>query len=263
MVLLPGTHYPVGFATTDADGNFDINGLPARTTTQGARSVEVRPRREVPVPLRPKRSLQSRPPVVQPRPSLIVDRKGAAARGRPFASVLLGRFGLAQPDLESVSPGTERTRRSPSWRCTMMRQETSSPSPVPSPTGLVVKKGSKICSGAPRGRRAGVGDLDEDQVAVAHRAHREGAGAGHGVQRVVDQLVHTGSARRDRRAPGERPVVLLDERDPSSSRWLNITRVESKPSCTSTHWCGVRSSCEYCFAESSSLEIARWRRTPR
>src|SRR5712691_2540739 len=45
-----------------------------------------------------------------------------------------------------VLPGSEVTRRSPWCRFTTMRHEISSPSPVPWPTGLVVKNGSKIRS---------------------------------------------------------------------------------------------------------------------
>ena len=43
-----------------------------------------------------------------------------------------------------VSPGTDSTRRSPWCLLTMIRQAMSSPRPVPSPTGLVVKNGSKM-----------------------------------------------------------------------------------------------------------------------
>src|SRR5947209_4509004 len=43
-----------------------------------------------------------------------------------------------------VAPGTDATDRSPWCRLTTIRHEMSSPSPVPEPTGLVVKNGSKI-----------------------------------------------------------------------------------------------------------------------
>ena len=46
--------------------------------------------------------------------------------------------------LERVSPGSRLDRRSPWCLLTTIRQEMSRPSPVPSPTGLVVKNGSKI-----------------------------------------------------------------------------------------------------------------------
>src|SRR5215475_8300155 len=45
-----------------------------------------------------------------------------------------------------VLPGSDSTRRSPWCLFTTMRQEMSSPRPVPSPTSLVVKNGSKIRS---------------------------------------------------------------------------------------------------------------------
>src|SRR3984957_16672877 len=43
-----------------------------------------------------------------------------------------------------VSPGTDSTCRSPWCLLTTIRQAMSNPSPVPSPTGLVLKNGSKI-----------------------------------------------------------------------------------------------------------------------
>src|SRR4029077_15014221 len=43
-----------------------------------------------------------------------------------------------------VSPGDDSSDRSPWCFFTTMRHEMSSPRPVPSPTGLVVKNGSKI-----------------------------------------------------------------------------------------------------------------------
>ena len=46
--------------------------------------------------------------------------------------------------MNRVSPGTDSTRKSPWCLLMTMRQEMSSPSPVPSPTGLVVKNGSKM-----------------------------------------------------------------------------------------------------------------------
>ena len=46
--------------------------------------------------------------------------------------------------MKTVRPGSDSTRRSPWWRLTTTRKLTSRPSPVPCPTGLVVKNGSKI-----------------------------------------------------------------------------------------------------------------------
>ena len=92
----------------------------------------------------------------------------------------------------------------------------SSPRPVPSPTGLVVKNGSKIrsrmSSGTPgrcrRSRRR------SGRVLVEPGAHGERARAVHRRDRVVDQvrphLVQLGGVGRDRR---QRPVVVLDHRD--------------------------------------------------
>src|SRR5262252_6454486 len=54
-----------------------------------------------------------------------------------------------------VSPGSDSTRRSPWCLFTTIRQEMSSPRPVPSPTSLVVKTGSKIRSRISGGSAAG------------------------------------------------------------------------------------------------------------
>ena len=45
----------------------------------------------------------------------------------------------------TVRPGADSTEISPWWWSVMIRREMSRPSPVPWPTGLVVKNGSKTC----------------------------------------------------------------------------------------------------------------------
>ena len=73
---------------------------------------------------------------------------------RPPVGAACGSRAAAPADLldagsrtwKRVSPGTDSTRRSPWCLLTTIRQAMSRPSPVPSPTGLVVKNGSKIRS---------------------------------------------------------------------------------------------------------------------
>ena len=88
----------------------------------------------------------------------------------------------------TVAPGADSTPISPPCRSTTMRREMSRPRPVPLPTSLVVKNGSKAwaCTSAAcrsrcrrsRPRRGGVGG----------RADGQGAGAVHGVDGVVDEV---------------------------------------------------------------------------
>ena len=92
----------------------------------------------------------------------------------------------------------------------------SRPRPVPSPTRLVVKNGSKIRL-LDLGRDAGAGVADLDQhlpVGVRRGPHGQRAGAAHRVHRVVDQvrpdLVQLGGEGRD---PGQAAVVVLDHGD--------------------------------------------------
>ena len=110
-----------------------------------------------------------------------------------------------QQHREAGVAGHGLTRRSPWWRSTTIRQEMSSPRPVPSPTGLVVKNGSKMratarpgCRGRcrrsrpRRGRRRGRVRTVSVPVAV------------HRVDGVVDEvgpdLVELGGVGRMRRA---------------------------------------------------------------
>ena len=90
----------------------------------------------------------------------------------------------------------------------------SRPRPVPWPTSLVVKNGSKMrrCSsgGMPE---PGVADLDQHAIAVAGRADRQGPFAAHGVDGVVDDvgphLVQLAAPGADL---GEGAVVVTDDR---------------------------------------------------
>ena len=88
-----------------------------------------------------------------------------------------------------VSPGSDTTRRSPPCRLTTTRHDTSSPSPVPCPTGLVVKNGSKTRDrSSARDAGAGVADLHQRAVAVPGGPERQRALAGHRVEGVDDQV---------------------------------------------------------------------------
>src|SRR4051794_10484959 len=89
----------------------------------------------------------------------------AAARGEAVLAAVHGVGQLAQEDVVEVgagghgghslmgsqtwnvvAPGADSTRMAPSWRSTTMRRAVSSPRPVPAPTPLVVKNGSKTRS---------------------------------------------------------------------------------------------------------------------
>src|SRR5215831_8118455 len=80
---------------------------------------------------------------------------GPGGRHAGLDSCLFGHAGTSRSASGAVSgrqtwkrvlPGSDSTRRSPWCLLTTIRQEMSSPRPVPSPTSLVVKNGSKIRS---------------------------------------------------------------------------------------------------------------------
>src|ERR1700722_6244868 len=62
----------------------------------------------------------------------------------PSAPPWVGSAVMGRRTWKRVSPGADSTRRSPWCLLTTIRHAMSSPSPVPSPTGLVVKNGSKM-----------------------------------------------------------------------------------------------------------------------
>ena len=107
-------------------------------------------------------------------------RRWAARSGRCPASSCVStssvvRLGgsIGRRTWNRVSPGRDSTRRSPWCLLTTMRHEMSSPRPVPSPTSLVVKNGSKIRALDVVGdARSGVADLDQDLVARRGRCGR-------------------------------------------------------------------------------------------
>src|ERR1044072_5612556 len=85
-----------------------------------------------------------------------LDAAGPAGRDAGVDSGVLGHEGSwagsgsaavrGRSTWKRVAPGTDSTFRSPWCLLTTIRQEISSHSPVPSPTGLVVTNGSKIRS---------------------------------------------------------------------------------------------------------------------
>ena len=88
----------------------------------------------------------------------------------------------------SVRPGLDSTSISASL-CVTRRRTMSRPRPVPLPTGLVVKNGSKIrsrCSGGMPGPLSTIRTIDV--LAVAGGGHVDAAALGHRVQCVVDQV---------------------------------------------------------------------------
>ena len=105
------------------------------------------------------------PDAVMPAPFGSSDGS-AASRG-------VARVGVRRRSAEGApGSGCRRARtppaRSPWCLLTTIRQEMSRPSPVPSPTGLVVKNGSKMrLADLRRHPGPGVAELDEQLVAVS------------------------------------------------------------------------------------------------
>ena len=113
-------------------------------------------------------------------------------------------------------PGTEVTVRSPWCLPTTIRHEMSSPSPVPEPTGLVVKNGSKIRSTTPSGMPGPVSATSTSSQSSTRRVVRVSVPcAVHRLRRVVDEvgphLVELGAEHVDGR---QGAVVVLDHGDP-------------------------------------------------
>ena len=99
-----------------------------------------------------------------------------------------------------VSPGADSTFRSPWCLLTTIRHEMSSPSPVPSPTGLVVKNGSKMRPRMSSGTPGPVSpNSTSSQSSSRAGAYRQRALARPWPHRVVDQvrphLVELGGVR--------------------------------------------------------------------
>jgi hypothetical protein len=63
------------------------------------------------------------------------------------------------------APGNDSTAIAPPWPSTMPRAS-ASPSPVPSPSGLVVKNGSKTRSNFARNSRPVLADLDPHSLVL-------------------------------------------------------------------------------------------------
>ena len=103
--------------------------------------------------------------------------------GAPSPSLIHGRLRgepHRQHDAEFGPAGREVKSMRPRWRLTMMLWAMCSPSPVPTPCGLVVKNGSKILaaiSGGMPGPVSAIADLD--LVAQPPRADFEPALAVH------------------------------------------------------------------------------------
>ncbi len=144
----------------------------------------------------------------------------ALARGDPRARPHSARpAGAGQRTGSStwkrVSPGSDCRRSSPWWRTTM-RCAMSSPRPVPCPTGLVVKKASKIRDlQSRRGSPARCRPIStQHPLALPARAQRDPPAAAERVDRVVDQvrphLVQLGARCLDARQIG---VEVADDLD--------------------------------------------------
>ena len=85
-------------------------------------------------------------------------------------------------------PGADSSEMSPSWRCSS-RRTMSRPSPVPSPTPFVVKKGSKMrpwISGGTPGPSSMMRTTTRSRSRLG--AHGDVTALAHGVERVVEQV---------------------------------------------------------------------------
>ena len=114
---------------------------------------------------------------------------------------------------------------------------------MPWPTSLVVKNGSNARAATSGGMPgAGVGDLDDDRVAVGAGADRQRALAVHGVDGVVDEvgpdLVELAGVGVDLRAGRAYSRTTVT---PRRSLWPSIVSVLSRPSRTSMRWRDARS----------------------
>ena len=120
--------------------------------------------------------------------------EGALTRGarrRPQARprrAAAGARGSRRPRPPVPRRAPRRLRSSPPCACTM-RATIASPRPVP--RGLVVKKGSKICS-APASAHAGsgVGHLEQQVAVLRVRAQRDAAAFARGLGGVHHQVEH-------------------------------------------------------------------------
>ena len=112
-------------------------------------------------------------------------------------------------------PGSESSVSEPSWRSTTMRRAVARPRPVPCPTSLVVKNGSKTRSRTSGGIPGPSSVIStHSAVAVAARGDRDRAALAERVDRVVEQvrphLVELGAAHGQL---GQRAVVVAHDLD--------------------------------------------------
>src|SRR6266851_1003432 len=156
-----------------------------------------------------------------------------------------------------VSPGDDSSVRSPWCLFTTMRHEMSSPSPVPSPTGLVVKNGSNIrfliSAGTPGPVSPNSTNTCPRSIPVRTVRTPEPPMAD---TALSIRFVHTWFSSTAYAGTGgtDRSYSFTTE-IPGGNFPDSISSVLSSSSCTSMTWYGARSSCEYCLAAPTRVEI--------
>ena len=146
-----------------------------------------------------------------------------------------------------MSPGTDSTVRSPWCFFTTMRQDMSSPSPVPSPTGLVVKNGSKIRSRISGGTPDPVSANSTNTWSRSNPVRMVSVPCPFIADTALSiRFVHTWfSSAAYAGIRGRLRSNSFTTLMPAGILAASISSVLSSSTCTSMTWNGARSSCEY------------------
>src|SRR5262249_10723316 len=144
--LVGGIAPEPGLARLEAPDDRVAGGRPVRARVLGRRGVAAAhgPAPGPPAPVQP--PAPGRPAPAPARTGRRCDRVDAWHGGHAGSSRSASGAVSGSRTWKRVLPGSDSTRRSPWCLLTTIRQEMSSPRPVPSPTSLVVKNGSKIRS---------------------------------------------------------------------------------------------------------------------
>ena len=129
---------------------------------------------------------------------------------------------------------------------------------MPSPTGLVVKKGSKIFCCISAGMPAPVSQIStRTQPSSRDRAYGQRPALGHRIEALSIRLVHTWfSSAGCAGTVGSESIEVLDDIDAS---FFDLVAEHDQGALQSVVdidvWCAARSICEYCLAAATSVEI--------